>query len=116
MVQRPARHFSGDNLAVVLVQGSPARLVAQLKKCCHSGRSPDYHNWARINKIQANDLIHLVLLCLLRTTQVLRIGQKQKRLHIHCENFEKREASFEKLNIELPSLEETQKLNSLNKK
>ena len=62
-VQRPVRHFPADCLAVALVQQSPARQVAQLEECCRSWRSPDQHCWARINEIQANDLMHLTQLC-----------------------------------------------------
>ena len=44
----------------------------------------------------------------------LRLRQKQKRLHSRGKNVENNKDSFEKLNIDVPSLEGTQKLNSPN--
>lgn len=92
VIQQPVRHFPADGQAVVLVQGSPARRVAQLEEYCRSGRSPDEHCWARIDKIQANSVICLALLCLMRTTYklILRIGQKQKQHHTHGKNVKQR--------------------------
>ena len=62
-MQRSVGHVPADKLPVALVQGSPARLAAQLEECCRSESCLEPHCWARKNEIQANDLMDLALLC-----------------------------------------------------